>query len=382
MFPRIGDKYSAEVTHAVPNLFSNSRGGFALRAFIVLLVLLSASAAFAGTITEINTPGAFSLATAQWVNSTGASGFGNKADGTPFYGNSAGIFNLQSNADWFALTPVGQWSDGTNMYTLGSGLFSDFQEYGVVWTNGTISSTHLGFLFQGADQFGNFAGTNGVAVWGSINTFLASGTFNSRPLQPGEFSSNALTVQNGVVAGVVALNNTSLRALCGSSVMGTNASANAVDAISGNCLGTENDYAAIFNPVTNSIGRLPDVSGVGYQRGRITSGIGGIYTIEYNGQTFYSNGVTTWTSAQYTVLRSLSADPIWARFVADALSGRGGRVGRSSFDLALTDNYVNFNPDGGTGEIPEPGTKALMTLGLAALCICLKRGLIRPIVRA
>ncbi len=366
--------------------------GFALRvSILVVLLAFGGSVATASPITEINVPGAFSLATAQWVNSGGASGFGNTANGSPFYGNSSGVFNLGWNAsDWFALTPVGQWSDGTNTYTLGSGLLADFQEYGVVWTNGVITSTHLGFLFQGADQFGNFAAsqnlTGGGAAWGTINDFLASGAFNSRPQGAGEGASSALAVFGNNYAGAFTAPGNILRALCNGATMGTNASANAIDSLTGNCLGQENGYAAVFNPVSNSITRLPDVSGTGFQRGRITSGMGGLYTIEDGGQTFYSNGVTTWTSAQYTLLQGLSADPVWARFVVDVISGRGGRVGQGSFDLALAENYNSFNPtfgdQGGNSDVPEPSTYVLIGTGLAALACARKRTRSREVLQS
>lgn len=360
----------------------SSAAGLNLRATAILVLLLGFAAnVCAAPITQISIPGSYSLTAAQWTNSNGATAFGNLNDGTPFYATASGVTNLGFNAaDWMTLAPVGQWSDGTSTYTLGSGLFSDFQEYGVIWKDGFILSTHANFLFQGADQDGNFAASTGAATWGTIAGFLANGTYNSRPNQPGEFGSDGGAVSGGVVAGTIARLDTSLRALCGGVAMGTNASASAVDAMSGNCLGTEGGYATIFNPATGTTSRLPSSTGSGFQQGRITSGFGGFYTIDHNGVPFYSDGNQTWDQGTYFILKSLAGDPAWSRFIGDKNTGSVALIGQNSIDFNLANNVDVFK---GTttpeGAVPEPGTYLLLVIGGFSLWYCKRRGWISAV---
>lgn len=373
------------------SLSSNNVRGFALRAVIMMVLLLvSASTAMAGPFTAENIPGNFSITGVNW-DSGRVNVVGRNLTNNAWFSLIGSVYTeLSLNSSWEDFGLVGV----VNGFAVGNYLDSSFNTNGVSFNGSAVLSIYTDYYFSaaGPGSLGGTQASTGLAFSGSLNGAGALANIHIIPRNAGENAGIVRGVSGSLATGVYDAGS-QLNAFLASGPVrlnvnsGTGSTGIGVDQTTTSAFGRRNGEAIEWLP-NGTLLRFNDPNTGNPIRGIVCSGFGGLRVIHAGatncqgnapGGMFISDGTTVMTFAAYMfgLGNTLGYTPGNAWFVGDPNTLQMALVYPGSIRSITADvNYFRTpfsGGSGGGGEIPEPATIALTGSALAGFAYLRRR---------
>jgi len=338
---------------------------FSVSALLIGL-LAFAGEVWAGSITTTVIPGTQSQAGVAFHN-TGTDylfySFGMNGDGTGYIADSTG-FQWNLNCGTNLQCGISAFDPATSWFA-GGYLDENFNSIGFVGQSGAVLATFPN-LFVSSISGGNFAGTDGRSIHGSLSNLVATGSYS---VIPWTNTSLATTIKGNVICGEHTTGSVTGIAYCTVNGVpvpldaGSDSTIRGYDPFTGLAYGRRDGCAATWSVSTGAYNTFSrEDGGAGCQGGVVTSLIPGIATIQNGTQEYTVAGGIIRTNADYNAMLTLATLQNVV-FAGDGVTA--ARIGNNSaeFGVAPTGVWVTGEADPAPGPIPEPGTLTLMIVG-------------------